>query len=137
MSRIYQFHCWPFRRSCHKSVWWRAFNLSTSVAITLHFFCLSCLEVKKSYFTFSNQLRAGRNVYLRQLIMASLYEASRLASSAMKTFSPTNNPKGTLLLVGPLWLLQLWLNSTFEPYLVANKPTHPTGESKDLSIEGN
>lgn len=45
----------------------------------------------------------------------------------MKTFSLTKNSKGTLLLVGPFCLLQLWLNATFEPSLTTNQTDHPIG----------
>lgn len=68
-------------------------------------FCLSSLQVEKYYVTLTNQLHARRNVYLSQLILTSLYQASSLASSGMKTFKLTNNPKGTLLWAGPFWLL--------------------------------
>lgn len=69
-----------------------------------HFiFYLSSLQVTKSYVTLANQFHVGRTVCLRKLILASLYEASSLASSVMKTLSLTKNPKGTLLLMGPFW----------------------------------
>lgn len=71
-----------------------------------------------------------------QLILASLYESSSLASSAMKTFGSTKNPKGTLLLAGPFRLLQLWLTVTFEPYLTNNNIDHPAGEPKVWPVEG-
>lgn len=65
-----------------------------------HFFFLSYFQVEKTFVTLANQLHSGRKIYLSQLILASLYEALNLASNAMKKFSLTKNPKGTLLLFG-------------------------------------
>lgn len=76
-----------------------------SLRLSHFIFCSSFLKVAKSFVTLANQLRGGRNVYLSQLILDTLYESLSLASHAMKSFSPTKNPKDTLLLAGPLWLL--------------------------------
>lgn len=73
--------------------------------LTPFIFSSSSLQVGKYYVTLSNRLHAGRNVCLGQLILATLYESLNLESYAMKSFSPTKNSKGTLLLVGPFWLL--------------------------------
>lgn len=91
----------------------------------------------KSFVTLTNQLHAGTNIWLCQLILDTLYESLSLASHAMKSFSSTKNPKGTLLLAGPFWLLQLWLNITFEPSLIVNQTDHPAGKPKEWLIEGN
>lgn len=81
--------------------------------------------------TLANQFHVGRNVCLNQLIFATVYESLSLGSYTMASFNPTKSPKGTLLLAGPFWLLQLCINATFEPSLIANKVGHPTGEPKD------
>jgi hypothetical protein len=43
----------------------------------------------------------------------SLYDNIGYAVSKLKTYETSTN----LLLAGPFWLLQLWLNATFEPSL--------------------
>jgi hypothetical protein len=77
------------------------------------FFCCKSLQVAKRFLTLANQLHVGRRVCLSELLLASLYESPGSASAKLKEYKAGTN----LLLYGPYWLLQLWLNATFEPSL--------------------
>ena len=85
-------------------------------------FCCKSLQVAEIFLTLANQLHVGRNVCLSELILAGLYESLGEASTRLKNFEPKTN----ILLAGPYWLLQLWLNATFEPSL---SNTNPIDES--------
>lgn len=70
---------------------------------------------------------------LSKLLLASLYQALGLATLKLKFLS--NTPKA-LNMLGPLWLLQHWLNATFEyqlGYPVSDRIVRLTG---DRLIEG-
>ena len=45
--------------------------------------------------------------------MASLYAALTDAANQIKHFDPNNPKKKNVLVHGPFWILQLWLNATF------------------------
>ncbi|XP_050876858.1 uncharacterized protein LOC127080587 [Lathyrus oleraceus] len=77
------------------------------------FFCCKSLQVAKRFLTLANQLHAGRRVGLSELLLASLYENLGSTSAKLKEYEAGTN----LLLSGPYWLLQLWLNATFESFL--------------------
>ncbi|XP_050918350.1 uncharacterized protein LOC127135752 [Lathyrus oleraceus] len=77
------------------------------------FFCCKSLQVAKRFLTLTNQLHVGRRVCLSELLLASLYESLGSASAKLKEYEAGTN----LLLSGPYWLLQLWLNATFESFL--------------------
>lgn len=72
-------------------------------------------------------MHAGRNIYIIQQIPGSLYEFWGESVKNLKTYQPGTN----LLLAGPYWLLQLWLNATFVPSL----PTHNTINEEDEDIK--
>ena len=83
--------------------------------------------------TLANQLHVGRNICLSELILAGLYESLGEASSRLKEFEPQTN----ILLDGPYWLLQLWLNATFEPSLSTyNTINEADPEVENRTIEG-
>lgn len=90
------------------------------------------LKVSKRYLTLVNQLHERRDIYLGQLILGSLYESLGLATKSLKNLQPKDN----LLLVRPLWLLQLWLNSMFEPSLDVKKPNGADENIKKKCVEG-
>ncbi|KAI5389696.1 hypothetical protein KIW84_075116 [Lathyrus oleraceus] len=96
-------------------------------------FCSKSLQVAKKYLTLANQLHAGHDVCLSEMIFTSLYESLSDEVVQLKNFGD----KGNLLLIGPFWLLQLWLNATFE----ANLPNkglidEDIEEIKHMRVEG-
>lgn len=56
-------------------------------------------------------MHEGRQISLGKLLLASLFHPLGLQTLKLKLLA--NTPK-TLNLSGPLWLLQYWLNATFE-----------------------
>ena len=96
------------------------------------YFCCRSLKVAKRYINLSNQLHEVKYVFLSQLILGSLYEFLGLETEALRNIQP----KDGLLLCGPFWLVQLWLNATFELSLDV-KPSNEADESiKEHHIEG-
>ncbi|MCH98819.1 hypothetical protein A2U01_0019827, partial [Trifolium medium] len=76
-----------------------------------HFvFCSKSLQVAKRFVPMAIQIQEGCQFGLGRLILACLYEAIGSASDELK-----KSKDGSMFLCyGPLWLLQLWLNATFE-----------------------
>lgn len=66
-------------------------------------FCSKSLQVAKKYLTLANQLHAGCDVCLIEMIIASLYKSLSDGVTQLKKLGG----KGNLLLPGPFWLLQL------------------------------
>lgn len=95
-------------------------------------FCCKYLKVEKRYLTLANQLHEGHDIFLSQLILWSLYKYLGVATEALKNLKPRDN----WLLSGPLWMLQLWLNSTFELSLDDDKPNNTSDIIKNRHIEG-
>ena len=81
--------------------------------LSKYVFCSKSLQVASRFITLANQLHHGRRICLSELLLVSLYEGLGSVVSKLKTYQTGTN----LLLVGPFWLLQLWLNATFEPSL--------------------
>src|SRR3954471_13965103 len=75
-------------------------------------FCSRSIQVAKRYLCMDNQLHDGKKLNLSELILGFLYENLSEAANLTKNFK-----SGTLLYAGPFWLLQLWLNATFETHL--------------------
>ncbi|KAK2446309.1 serine/threonine-protein phosphatase 7 long form protein [Trifolium repens] len=72
--------------------------------------CTSSLQVVKRLVPLAIMLHQGLDVALGSLILASLYDSLGKASDMLKKID-----KGSqLAFSGPIWLLQLWLNATFE-----------------------
>jgi hypothetical protein len=72
------------------------------------------------------------DVALGRLILASLYDSLGQASDLLK-----KTDKGSqLALSGPIWLLQLWLNATFEPNFKLFLPTHMESSVASRQSEG-
>lgn len=80
-----------------------------------------------------NQLHAGHDICLSEMIQASLYESLSDGVAQLNNLGE----KGNLLLSGPFWLLLLWLNATFEASL-PNKDLidEEAEEVKNRRIEG-
>ena len=87
----------------------------------------------KKFLTLATQFYNGRDVCLSEMILGHLYESLSEGVAQLKDLGT----KGNLLLSGPFWLLQLWLNASFEASL-PNKGTVEEGaeEIKDRRVEG-
>ncbi|KAL6551057.1 hypothetical protein OROMI_021545 [Orobanche minor] len=72
-------------------------------------FCSKSLQVAKCFIPMAIQIHEGKQFGLGKLILAALYEGMRLACDNLR--NPLKQ-KG-FQIVGPFWLLQLWLNATF------------------------
>lgn len=96
-------------------------------------FCSKSLQVAKKYLTLANQLHVGHDICLSEMILTSLYESLSDGVAQLKNLGD----KWYLLLSGPLWLLQLWLNATFEASL-PNKGLvdEDAEEIKNRRVEG-
>jgi hypothetical protein len=77
-------------------------------------------------------LHQGLDVALGRFILASLYDSLGQASDLLK-----KTDKGSqLTLSGPIWLLQLWLNATFESNFKLFLPTHMESSVASRQSEG-
>lgn len=80
-------------------------------------FFSSSLQVAKKFIPLATKLHERKNVCLNKLVLCSLYESLAIASRDLKA---QVCPKEIFLILGPIWLLELCLNATFEPSLKAN-----------------
>lgn len=96
------------------------------------FFCCKYLKVANRYLTLANQLHEGYDIYLSQLILGSLYESLEVAIDALKNLKPKDN----MLLSGPFWWLQLWMNAMFEISMDVDKPNDANEIIKNRCAEG-
>ncbi|XP_058761879.1 uncharacterized protein LOC131635283 [Vicia villosa] len=96
-------------------------------------FCSRSLQVAKRYLALENQLNSGRMLDLSQMILGYLYECLGESADLLRAYEA-----GTyLLFVGPFWLLQLWLNATFETVLPKKGLVDENDEAiKNRTIEG-
>nr|KYP30917.1 hypothetical protein KK1_049679 [Cajanus cajan] len=74
-------------------------------------FCTPSLQVPKYYYTLAQALHLKKKICLSKLLLASLYTC---LDEALESLFRESRPRN---LAGPLWLLQLWLNSIFEKKL--------------------
>lgn len=79
--------------------------------LSYYMLCPGSLQIDKSYISLEIQIHEGQQVSLGKLLLAFLYQALGLGTLKLKFLS--NTPKA-LNLSGPLWILQHWLNATFE-----------------------
>src|ERR1044072_8301453 len=79
--------------------------------LTFFVFCSSSLQVTVRFSNLAIQLHRGEDIGLGRLILATLYESLNVASIDIKLPQDGNE---FLLTSGPLWLLQFWLNATFQ-----------------------
>ncbi|XP_050916401.1 uncharacterized protein LOC127131528 [Lathyrus oleraceus] len=76
-------------------------------------FCSRSMQVAKHFALLATQLHQERDIALGQLILASLYESLAEVVFQIRLFDPENSRKKNVLVHGPFWFLQLWLNATF------------------------
>lgn len=75
-------------------------------------FCSRSMQIAKHFSLLATQLHQERDIALGQLILASLYESLSEVVCQIKLFDPKNSKKKNVLVHGPFWFLQLWLNTT-------------------------
>jgi hypothetical protein len=80
----------------------------------------------------ATQIHEGQDFALGRLLLATLYEAIGDVCDDLKA-SKDGSP---FLVSGPIWLLQLWLNATFEEELGLIVPSDYIEEVKDKMVEG-
>ncbi|XP_050890475.1 uncharacterized protein LOC127095892 [Lathyrus oleraceus] len=93
-------------------------------------FCSRSLQVAKRFITMANQLHAGTKLCLSEMILANLYESLSESVNLLKTIKD----QGKINLSGPFWILQLWLNATFEASLPVEQEVDEE-QVKDRSVE--
>src|ERR1051325_1757466 len=71
------------------------------------------MQIAKQFAHLAAALHRSENVALGQLILASVYTSMTDVVGQIKSFDPKNPKKKNVLVHGPFWLLQLWLNATF------------------------
>lgn len=79
--------------------------------LSYYVFCPGSLQIAKSYVPLAIQLLEGRRVSMGKLLLASLYRALGRATMQLKLLHESNK---ALNIYGTVWLLQHWLNATFE-----------------------
>src|SRR3954462_7096853 len=95
-------------------------------------FCSRSIQVAKRYLCMANQINAGKKLNLSQLILGFLYENLSEATDLVKNYKT-----GSLLFAGPFWLLQLWLNATFEfPLPYKSVMDEENTDIKNRTVEG-
>ena len=83
--------------------------------------------------TLATQLHHGYPLCLAEHILANLYESISNGVTQLKVIGD----RGSLLLSGPFWLLQRWLNATFESFLPQkNKINEAAPEILNRRVEG-
>ncbi|XP_057425834.1 uncharacterized protein LOC130719219 [Lotus japonicus] len=84
--------------------------------LSTYVFCTKSLRIPAKLLPLANLLHEGRKLALARLVLGNLYQMINEAMADIR------NPKIiSLNVVGPLWLLQLWLNAVFESFLPAKK----------------
>lgn len=95
-------------------------------------FCCRSLKVAKRFIALANQLHEGRDICLNELVLGSLYKSLGEGVMIMTTLKPTVR----YLITGPFWILQLWLNATFEKALKLSNPKYQDVTLQNRTIEG-
>jgi hypothetical protein len=80
----------------------------------------------------ATQIYEGQQFCLGCLILGCLYESMQSTSEAIKK----TGDGSTFLVVVPFWLLQLWLNATFEKEFELILPADYAEEARKRQIEG-
>jgi hypothetical protein len=80
----------------------------------------------------ATQIHEGQDFALGRLLLATLYEAIGDVCDDLKA-SKDGSP---FLVSGPIWLLPLWLNATFEEELGLIFPSDYTEEVNERLVEG-
>jgi hypothetical protein len=97
-----------------------------------YIFCSSSLQVAKKFIPMAIQIHEGQQFGLGKLILASLYESIGTACDSLKKV----HDGSTFLAAGPFWLLQLWLNATFEKEMELIVPKDYVAFVNQRQIEG-
>ncbi|KAH1215473.1 hypothetical protein GmHk_13G036602 [Glycine max] len=95
-------------------------------------FCTKSLQVAKRFIPMALQIHEGRNFGFGRLLLAVLYESLGEACDDLKK----SKDGSSFLVSGPMWLLQLWLNATFEQEMGLIIPQDYAEEVANRSIEG-
>ncbi|XP_058753057.1 uncharacterized protein LOC131626238 [Vicia villosa] len=82
--------------------------------LSYYLFCHGSLQIAKSYTPMAIQIHEGRKISLGKLLLVYLYQNLGLAFLRLKHLHETTKQ---LSLSGPYWLLQHWLNVTFESHI--------------------
>jgi hypothetical protein len=82
--------------------------------LSYYVFYLGSLQIAKSYISLAIQIHEGRQVSLGKLLLASLYHSLGLETLKLKLLHSISK---ALNMSGLMWLLQHWLNATFENQL--------------------
>lgn len=101
--------------------------------LSYYVFCLGSLEIAKSYISLAIQTHEGRHVSLGKLLLSSPYHSLGLATLKLKLLHSTSK---ALNLSGPMWLLQHWLNASFEYQLGYHVFERIMHLNQDRPIEG-
>jgi hypothetical protein len=98
-----------------------------------HFvFCSKSLQVARMFIPMALQIHEGRLFSLGRLLLANLYEAMGNTSDSIKA----SKDGSKFSVAGPIWLLQLWLNATFETELGLIVPSDYQKEVDAREVEG-
>jgi hypothetical protein len=97
-----------------------------------YIFCSKSLQVAKKFIPMAIQIHEGQQFGLGRLILGSLYESMQSLSENLKK----TGDGSTFLAAGPFWLLQLWLNATFEKELELFLPGDYEVEARRRQVEG-
>ncbi|KAH1214822.1 hypothetical protein GmHk_13G036099 [Glycine max] len=95
-------------------------------------FCTKSLQVAKRFIPMAIQIHEGQNFGFGRLLLAVLYESLGEACDDLKK----SKDGSSFLVSGPMWLLQLWLNATFEQEMGLIIPQDYAEEVANRSIEG-
>lgn len=100
--------------------------------LSYYVFCSSFLQVAKKFLPLSIQLHEGQKISLSKLLLANLYQSLGEASYKLKHLPETNK---SYLFSSRLWLLQIWLNATFEPKLHITESLTLIEQTGGIAIE--
>lgn len=101
--------------------------------LSYYMFCPGSLQIAKSYIPLAIQLHEGRRVSLGKLLLAFLYYTLGKATLKLKLLHETSRD---LNIAGPMWLLQYWLNATFENTLGCPSSIQTSRLNVERPIEG-
>lgn len=88
------------------------------------------LQVAKKIIPLATKLHEMRDVCLIKLILCGLYKSLGFASRDLKE---RENPE-SFLVSNPIWILQLWLNATFNPSLKTIIPPNLKGNVECMRL---
>ncbi|GAU33291.1 hypothetical protein TSUD_279660 [Trifolium subterraneum] len=100
--------------------------------LSYYVFFSRSLQVAKMFIPMVIQIHEGKQFGLGKLILAVLYESIGLACDEIKK----SENGSSFLVAGPMWLLQLWLNATFEQEFNLRIPQENLAEMANRPIEG-